>query len=182
MAMPSRIVASAWALFAAEADIYDDFCQKAFGAHVPPEPVAGGAADVGVVRGWHLLCARLGIDPARPTRLPRLFALDRRLGVENGFYYALSEYDLRSMENSALAGAVYLLGDFGAPYWSDTSALLWTQSHVADLAGMASLGEGAYPSEMAPSEGGFVGGGEAFSADAGGDMDFGGGGNGGGDG
>lgn len=175
IAMPSRIVASAWALFAAEGDAYGDFCQKAFGAHVPPEPAAAGQGDAGVVRTWHLLCARLGLDPARPTRLPRLFALDRRLEIENGIYFALSAHDLNAVEQANLAAAVYLLTDLGAAQWSDPGAVLWTQSHAADLAGMASIGGAAYPSEMAPSEGGFVGGGEGFVADGGGGMDFGGG-------
>jgi hypothetical protein len=85
------------------------------------------------------------------------------------------------MEQANLAAAVYLLTDLGAAQWSDPGAVLWTQSHAADLAGMASIGGAAYPSEMAPSEGGFVGGGEGFVADGGGGMDFGGGDGGGGD-
>lgn len=174
IAMPSRIVGSAWALFAAESNDYADFCRLAFGAHVPPQSVAAGKADVAIVRTWHLLCARLGIDPAHPTKLPRLFALDRRLGVEDGIYYALSAQDMRSMEHANLAGAVYLLTELGAPQWSDPGALTWTQSHAADLAAMAASSGAAYPSETAPVEGGF-GGGDGTMADGGGGMDFGGG-------
>lgn len=183
IAMPSRIVGAAWALFAAtDGNGYADFCRQAFGIHVPPQPVAAGKSDPAIVRTWHLLCARLGIDPAHPTKLPRLFALDRRLGVENGIYYALSAQDLQSMGHANLAVAVYLLTEFGAAQWSDPGALMWTQSHAADLAGMAASSGAAYPSEMAPAEGGFVGGGDGFMADSGGGMDFGGGDAGGGDG
>ncbi|MBT5192661.1 MAG: hypothetical protein HOM07_09955 [Rhodospirillaceae bacterium] len=173
IAMPSRIVAEAWELFSADGNAYDDFCQNAFGAHVPPEAAADANGDAGIVRTWYLLCARLRLDPARPTRLPRMFALDRRLNIENGVYYALSAHDLQSMEQANLAGAVYLLTELGTPLWSDPGALMWTQSHAADLAGMASSG-GGYPSEMAPVEGGFAGGGDGFMADSGGGMDFGG--------
>ena len=181
IAMPSRIVGAAWETFAADDDDgYKDFCRQAFGAYVPPEPAAAGQADAAIVRTWQLLCARLGIDPAHPTRLPRLFALDRRLGVENGIYYALSAQDLQSMEQANLALAVHLLTELGPGHWTDSGALLWTQSHAADLAGMASSSGAAYPSEMAPAEGGFAGGGDGFMADSGGGMDFGGGGDGGG--
>jgi hypothetical protein len=79
IAMPSRIVGSAWEIFAAEREGYEDFCRQSFGAHVSPAPAAAGKADPAIARTWQLLCARLGIDPAHPTRLPRLFALDRRL-------------------------------------------------------------------------------------------------------
>jgi hypothetical protein len=85
------------------------------------------------------------------------------------------------MEQANLAVAVYLLTELGPGQWTDTSALQWTQSHAADLADMASASGGVYPSEMAPTEGGFVGGGDGLMADRGG-TDFGGGDGGGGDG
>ncbi|MGB8543735.1 MAG: hypothetical protein WCD32_00250, partial [Azonexus sp.] len=42
-----------------------------------------------IKRAWRLACAREGIDPRRPQRLPRLFAMDAALLISGGFIYQL---------------------------------------------------------------------------------------------
>lgn len=46
-------------------------------------------ASDGLKRAWRLACAREGIDPKTPARLPRLFALGASLGIAGGFIYQL---------------------------------------------------------------------------------------------
>ena len=72
---------------------YDQFCRNAFGRflhHTPAEamrsPTAAGDA---IRRAWRLACAREQIDPRKPERLPRLFALDAALLIAGGFIYQL---------------------------------------------------------------------------------------------
>ena len=47
------------------------------------------AASDGIKRAWRLACARENIDPKKPDRLPRLFALDSALLIAGGFIYQL---------------------------------------------------------------------------------------------
>ena len=44
-------------------------------------------ATEGIRRAWRLACALEHINPKQPERLPRLFALDGALNIENGFRY-----------------------------------------------------------------------------------------------
>ena len=46
-------------------------------------------ASDGIRRAWRLACAREKIDPQKPERLPRLFALDAALLIAGGFVYQL---------------------------------------------------------------------------------------------
>jgi len=46
-------------------------------------------ASEGIKRAWRLACAREQIDPKKPERLPRLFALDAALLIAGGFVYQL---------------------------------------------------------------------------------------------
>ena len=45
-------------------------------------------AQDGIKRAWRLACAREGINPKTPSRLPLLFAIDG-VGIANGFRYQL---------------------------------------------------------------------------------------------
>lgn len=93
VAMPSQAVDDAWHEFILFTRLYDTFCRGAFGRflhHTPAEAMrAPTQASDGLKRAWRLACAREGIDPKQPERLPRLFALDALLGLSSGFVYRL---------------------------------------------------------------------------------------------
>jgi hypothetical protein len=93
VAMPSQAVDDAWHEFILFTRQYDKFCQVAFGRflhHTPAEAMTSPThAGDGIKRAWRLACRRESIDPKKPARLPRLFALDARLGIAGGFVYQL---------------------------------------------------------------------------------------------
>ena len=93
VAMPSQAVDDAWHEFILFTRQYNQFCQGAFGRflhHTPAEAMSAPTqASEGIRRAWRLACAREGIDPQKPDRLPRLFALDAALLIVGGFIYHL---------------------------------------------------------------------------------------------
>lgn len=93
VAMPSQVVDDAWHEFILFTRQYELFCRHAFGRflhHTPAEAMPSPtAASNGIKRAWRLACARENIDPKKPTRLPRLFALDALLLIAGGFIYQL---------------------------------------------------------------------------------------------
>jgi hypothetical protein len=93
VAMPSQAVDDAWHEFILFTRHYGRFCNGAFGRFLHHTPAAAMAspteADEGIRRAWRLACAREGIDPKKPERLPRLFALDAALLITGGFIYHL---------------------------------------------------------------------------------------------
>lgn len=93
VSMPSQVVDDAWHEFILFTRLYNQFCRGAFGRflhHTPTEAMASRTmATEGIRRAWRLACAREKIDPKVPTRLPRLFALDAKLGIAGGFIYHL---------------------------------------------------------------------------------------------
>ena len=93
VAMPSQVVDDAWHEFILFTRQYRRFCDRAFGRflhHTPAEAMASPTvAQAGIKRAWRLACAREGIDPKTPSRLPLLFAIDGVLGIANGFRYQL---------------------------------------------------------------------------------------------
>ncbi len=93
VAMPSQVVDDAWHEFILFTRQYRRFCDRAFGRflhHTPAEAMASPTvAQEGIKCAWWLACAREGIDPKSPSRLPLLFAIDGALGIANGFRYQL---------------------------------------------------------------------------------------------
>lgn len=93
VAMPSQAVDEAWHEFILFTRNYERFCRQAFGRflhHTPAVAMTSPTqASDGLKRAWRLACAREGIDPRQPQRLPRLFALDAALGISGGFIYQL---------------------------------------------------------------------------------------------
>jgi hypothetical protein len=93
VAMPSQTVDDAWHEFILFTRQYDKFCQGAFGRflhHTPAEAMSAPTqASEGIRRAWRLACVREKIDPQKPDRLPRLFALDATLLIAGGFVYHL---------------------------------------------------------------------------------------------
>lgn len=94
VAMPSQVVDVAWHEFILFTEEYARFCRKALGRfihHTPAEAMKSPTkAQEGIKRAWRLACIRAQINPAKPTKLPLLFAIDSRLEIENGFEYQLN--------------------------------------------------------------------------------------------
>ncbi|MBP6203058.1 MAG: hypothetical protein KA435_08365 [Azonexus sp.] len=93
VSMPSQAVDDAWHEFILFTRQYDKFCRHAFGRflhHTPAEAMSTPTqASDGLKRAWRLACAHEKIDPKKPDRLPRLFAIDAALGIAGGFIYQL---------------------------------------------------------------------------------------------
>ena len=93
VAMPSQAVDDAWHEFILFTRQYDKFCRHAFGRflhHTPADAMSTPTqASDGLKRAWRLACAHEKIDPKKPERLPRLFAIDAALGIAGGFIYQL---------------------------------------------------------------------------------------------
>ena len=100
VAMPSQAVDIAWHEFILFTKAYDNFCQKALGRflhHTPTEAMKTATlAQDGIKRAWRLSCAKNGINPATPSRLPLLFEIDSRLNIPDGFKYSLNCRDKSS--------------------------------------------------------------------------------------
>jgi hypothetical protein len=92
VAMPSQVVDDLWHEFILYTRAYDDFCKEAFGGffhHTPALALAPARreSNEGLRRVWWWCCREENINPVNPTRLPLLFALDRKLRIPGGFYY-----------------------------------------------------------------------------------------------
>ncbi len=114
VAMPSQIVDDLWHEFILYTRAYEDFCKKAFGDflhHTPAQALSSQKrqSNEGLRRVWWWTCKQENIHPTHPTRLPLLFALDKKLNITNGFYYETDCAELRK----AAGTASYCGGDFG---------------------------------------------------------------------
>lgn len=94
LAMPSQVVDVAWHEFILFTRNYQGFCRRALGRflhHTPTEAMPDRTvASEGIKRTWRLACLRDGIDPKAATAVPLLFAIDRQLGIDDGFHYVLN--------------------------------------------------------------------------------------------
>lgn len=113
VSMPSQVVDETWHEFILFTRAYKTFCQKSLGRflhHVPAAAMATPTqAQTGIKRAWRLACAREKINPASPTRLPLIFAIDSMLEIPNGFTYTLNCKD----RTSTHYGDAYCGGDIG---------------------------------------------------------------------
>lgn len=93
--MPSRVVDDLWHEFILDTRAYHDFCHHAFGAyfhHIPATQMEPGVSqDAGLRRTWVEACREENINPAKPTRLPLLFAIDTKLVIAGGSVYSLTQ-------------------------------------------------------------------------------------------
>ena len=91
VSMPSQVVDDLWHEFILTTKDYEAFCKKAFGRffHHTPAVVLKSASksNEGLRRCWLNVCREELINPRNPTRLPLLFALDKKLKIVNGFHY-----------------------------------------------------------------------------------------------
>jgi len=93
VSMPSQVADDLWHEFILYTRNYQQFCDQAFGRflHHTPAVVLGSVKtdNEGLRRVWWYCCREENIDPRKATRLPLLFAIDRKLGIGDGFVYEL---------------------------------------------------------------------------------------------
>jgi len=119
VAMPSQAVDDLWHEFILYTKNYDAFCRRAFGQFLHHSPaIVLNAADkpgnAGLRRVWWHACLEENINPRRPTRLPLLFALDKKLAIPGGFIYALDCNAVRRTSDHGSATVVNCGGDFSS--------------------------------------------------------------------
>ncbi len=122
VAMPSKSVDAMWHEFILNTQAYKNWCQLALGyfLHHTPAEVLGtqGSRNDGLRRAWYWACKDEAIDPRLPSRLPLLFALDGKLGIEGGFSYVPDCRDIgRKSDRNGDGVMPYCGGSF-----SDSSA------------------------------------------------------------
>lgn len=92
VAMPSKVVDTAWHECILYTQAYERWCDAAFGRflHHSPAEVLGRDAgrNDGLRRVWYWACKEENIDPRNPSRLPLIFALDKKFAIAGGFIYA----------------------------------------------------------------------------------------------
>jgi hypothetical protein len=124
VAMPSQAVDTAWHEFILFTRAYKLFSKRAIGRYLHHTPTVAMStptqAHESIKRAWRLACAKEGIDPANPARLPLLFAIDAMYGIEDGFVYSLDCRDKSSPNDGSdycaghIACAGGCAGDSGA--------------------------------------------------------------------
>ena len=115
VAMPSQVADDLWHEFILYTREYDSFCKQAFGRflhHTPAVALAPEhkASNEGLRRVWWQCCKEESIDPNNPTRLPLLFALDKKFAIPNGYIY---EADCEALRRKGVAGT-QCGGDFSS--------------------------------------------------------------------
>lgn len=102
VAMPSQVVDFAWHEFILHTRAYALWCDIAFGQllHHTPAEVLGRdpTRNDGLRRTWYWACKEESIDPRQPSRLPLLFALDKKFGIPGGYTYVP---DCRDMDRQS---------------------------------------------------------------------------------
>ncbi len=119
VAMPSQVVDAAWHEFILHTRASASGCGAAFGRmlHHTPAAVLGGDArrNDGLRRAWFWACREESIDPRKPTRLPLLFALDKKFDIPGGFTYVPDCRDIdRQSGSDAYCGTSFGDGSFGS--------------------------------------------------------------------
>ncbi len=109
VSMPSQIVDAAWHEFILFTKEYEKFSENAFGRflhHTPTEAMKSKTtAQEGIKRAWNLACSRERINSHEPLCLPRLFAIDSLLNIEDGFTYLLDCQDKVSTSDNSFCAS-----------------------------------------------------------------------------
>ncbi len=116
VSMPSQVVDDLWHEFILYTRQYEAFCKSAFGAfmHHTPAVVMGSdqSGNQGLRRCFYFACRDENINPAKPLRLPLLFAIDAKLNIPNGFRYVADCSSVRRQGDDGTM--VYCGGDFAS--------------------------------------------------------------------
>ncbi|MGC5700867.1 hypothetical protein J4P02_11775 [Pseudomonas sp. NFXW11] len=116
VSMPSQVVDDLWHEFILHTREYQAFCDRAFGQflHHTPAAVLGHNAeqqsDNGLRRVWRQACLEENINPASPSRLPLLFALDAKLKITRGFHYVADCQSLRRLTDTGAGSTLIHCG------------------------------------------------------------------------
>jgi len=118
VAMPSKVVDTAWHEFILHTRGYQQWCDAAFGSllHHSPAEVLGRdpKRNSGLRRAWFWACKEESIDPRAPTRLPLLFALDKKFAIAGGFTYVPNCRDIdKKATSDAYCGTSFSDGGGG---------------------------------------------------------------------
>jgi hypothetical protein len=118
VAMPSQVVDFAWHEFILHTRAYERWCDAAFGKllHHTPAEVLGRdpKRNDGLRRSWFWACKEESIDPRKPSRLPLLFALDKKFDIPGGFSYVPDCKDIdRQSESGTYCGTSFSNGGGG---------------------------------------------------------------------
>jgi hypothetical protein len=104
VAMPSQAVDFTWHEFILHTRAYQLWCDAAFGKllHHTPAEVLGRdpKRNDGLRRTWYWACKEESIDPRKPSRLPLLFALDKKYNIPGGFSYVPDCADINRQSGS----------------------------------------------------------------------------------
>jgi hypothetical protein len=119
VAMPSQVVDAAWHAFILHTKAYEVWCDAAFGRllHHTPAEVLGrdSRRNDGLRRSWFWACKEESIDPRKPSRLPLLFALDKKYAIPGGFSYVPDCSDIeRKSGSDTYCGSSFGDGGSGA--------------------------------------------------------------------
>ncbi len=127
VAMPSKVVDTAWHEFILHTQGYESWCQAAFGRmlHHTPAEVLGKdpKRNNGLRRSWYWACKEESINPRRPSRLPLLFALDIKFDIAGGYRYQADCGDIQRVSDAGTAtycGSHFGDGSSGAGGDADT--------------------------------------------------------------
>ena len=118
--MPSKVVDAAWHEFILHTQAYQAWCHSAFGSllHHTPAEVMGGSnvkRNDGLRRTWYWTCKEESIDPRAPTRLPLLFALDKKFNIAGGYRYEANCNSIdRASGSNAYCGSDFSSGSSGS--------------------------------------------------------------------
>ncbi|WOE82084.1 hypothetical protein RZO07_12980 [Pseudomonas protegens] len=147
VSMPSQVVDDLWHEFILHTRDYQAFCNKAFGQflHHTPAAVLGQNAeqksDNGLRRVWRQACLEENINPAQPSRLPLLFALDAKLKIARGFHYVADCQSLRRLtDNGSTAAVVHCGSDLHSSSFDSDSSNSSSDSDNSRLGGDADSG------------------------------------------
>lgn len=116
VSMPSQVADDLWHEFILYTRHYEAFCRQAFGRflHHTPAVVLRQArqSNEGLRRSWRYACQEEHINPRKPSRLPLLFALDRKFGIAGGFMYLADCNGVQREGQGRDEGASYCGGEF----------------------------------------------------------------------
>jgi hypothetical protein len=116
--MPSKVVDDLWHEFILDTRAYAKFCNTAFGKffhHVPASSTPKGTDINSLLRvTWRHACLEENINPDRPTRLPLLFAIDRKLAIVGGNHYFPRNSPEKGTSSDGCGGAACGGGDGGS--------------------------------------------------------------------
>ena len=105
VSMPSQVADAAWHEFILHTKAYEAWCNAAFGKllHHTPAEVLGRdpKRNDGLRRTWYWACKEESINPRTPSRLPLLFALDKKFAIAGGFSYVP---DCRDIDRASGSG------------------------------------------------------------------------------